>query len=130
MALGNLIPAIDPTLQTRPLHPEEDPFTLFQQKLADHVPTSSCRSQTAGRLEKLWRVRRCGDSLVLKAGGGSMAGQAGLFDLQDRYAELSKSGDPLERLSVVVDFEFSVRHWTRPWDARIAPGAVGHRWTR
>ena len=34
-----------------------------------------------------------------------MAGQAGLFDLQDRYAELSKSGDPLERLSSVVDFE-------------------------
>ncbi|WP_237907539.1 IS256 family transposase [Azospirillum brasilense] len=34
-----------------------------------------------------------------------MAGQAGLFDLQDRYAELSKSGDPLERLLSVVDFE-------------------------
>lgn len=29
-----------------------------------------------------------------------MVGQAGLFDLQDRYAELSKSGDPLERLFV------------------------------
>ncbi|MFP5517942.1 MAG: transposase, partial [Alphaproteobacteria bacterium] len=34
-----------------------------------------------------------------------MAGQAGLFDLQDRCAELSKSGDPLERLLSVVDFE-------------------------
>lgn len=34
-----------------------------------------------------------------------MGGQAGLFDLQDRYAELSKSGDPLERLLAVVDFE-------------------------
>lgn len=36
-----------------------------------------------------------------------MSGQTGLFDLQDRYAELSKSGDPLERLLAVVDFEFS-----------------------
>ncbi|QCO00317.1 transposase (plasmid) [Azospirillum argentinense] len=34
-----------------------------------------------------------------------MAGQTGLFNLQDRYAELSKSGDPLERLSSVMDFE-------------------------
>ncbi|SMF43106.1 Transposase DDE domain-containing protein [Azospirillum oryzae] len=34
-----------------------------------------------------------------------MAGQAGLFDLQDHNAELSKSGDPLERLLSVVDFE-------------------------
>ncbi len=34
-----------------------------------------------------------------------MGGQAGLFDLQERYAELSKSGDPLERLLSVVDFE-------------------------
>ncbi|TWA58595.1 hypothetical protein FBZ82_1339 [Azospirillum brasilense] len=32
-----------------------------------------------------------------------MAGQAGLFDLQDRYAALSKSGDLLERLLSVVD---------------------------
>lgn len=34
-----------------------------------------------------------------------MGGQSGLFDLQDRYEELSKSGDPLERLLAVVDFE-------------------------
>jgi hypothetical protein len=31
-----------------------------------------------------------------------MAGQAGFFDLDDRYAGLSASGDPLERLSRVV----------------------------
>jgi len=43
--------------------------------------------------------------LFLKAGGGGMAGQARLFDLQDRYAELSESGDPLERPLSVVDFE-------------------------
>ena len=34
-----------------------------------------------------------------------MGGQPGLFDLQDRYAELSAGGDPLERLLAVVDFE-------------------------
>ena len=34
-----------------------------------------------------------------------MARLPGLFDLDERYAALSKSGDPLERLSAVVDFE-------------------------
>ena len=38
-------------------------------------------------------------------GVGAMAGQPGFFDLDERYAALSKSGDPLERLSDVVDFE-------------------------
>lgn len=34
-----------------------------------------------------------------------MSGQPGFFDLDERYRALSKSGDPLERLSAVVDFE-------------------------
>ena len=34
-----------------------------------------------------------------------MSQQSGLFDLQDRYGDLSRSGDPLERLTSVVDFE-------------------------
>lgn len=34
-----------------------------------------------------------------------MVGQTGLFDLEDRLAGLSKTGDPLERLARVVDFE-------------------------
>ena len=34
-----------------------------------------------------------------------MAGQPGFFDLSDRYEALSAAGDPLERLSAVVDFE-------------------------
>jgi transposase, IS5 family len=33
-----------------------------------------------------------------------MAGQPGLFDLDERYAALSAAGDPLERLGAVVDF--------------------------
>jgi IS5 family transposase len=36
---------------------------------------------------------------------GLMAGQPGLFDLDERYAALSRTGDPLERLAAVVDFE-------------------------
>lgn len=34
-----------------------------------------------------------------------MSEQRGFFDLDERYAALSKAGDPLERLSEVVDFE-------------------------
>ncbi|MFC7556624.1 transposase [Pseudoroseomonas wenyumeiae] len=34
-----------------------------------------------------------------------MADQLGFFDVDERYAALSAAGDPLERLSVVVDFE-------------------------
>jgi transposase, IS5 family len=34
-----------------------------------------------------------------------MKGQRGFFDLDERYAQLSKSGDPLERLAAVVNFE-------------------------
>ncbi|PRX26970.1 transposase-like protein DUF772, partial [Meinhardsimonia xiamenensis] len=33
------------------------------------------------------------------------ADQHGFFDLDERYAALSKAGDPLERLAAVVDFE-------------------------
>jgi transposase, IS5 family len=34
-----------------------------------------------------------------------MAGQAGLFDLEERLARLSAKGDNLERLSAIIDFE-------------------------
>ena len=34
-----------------------------------------------------------------------MAAQRGLFDLDERYAALSKAGDPLERLAGGIDFE-------------------------
>ncbi len=34
-----------------------------------------------------------------------MKGQLGFFDLEDRYAQLSKAGDPLEKLAATVDFE-------------------------
>ena len=34
-----------------------------------------------------------------------MAVQGGVFDLDERYAALSAAGDPLERLSALIDFE-------------------------
>ncbi len=34
-----------------------------------------------------------------------MAAQRGFFDPDERYAALSKAGDPLERLAGVIDFE-------------------------
>jgi hypothetical protein len=34
-----------------------------------------------------------------------MMDQPGFFDVDERYAALSAAGDPLERLSAVVDFE-------------------------
>lgn len=37
--------------------------------------------------------------------GLGMAGQRGFWDVEDRLAELSRKGDPLERLTATVDFE-------------------------
>jgi IS5 family transposase len=34
-----------------------------------------------------------------------MAGQPGFFDLDERYRALSESGDPLIRLTTLIDFE-------------------------
>lgn len=34
-----------------------------------------------------------------------MAGHPGFFDLSDRYEAFTAAGDPLERLSAVVDFD-------------------------
>ena len=42
-----------------------------------------------------------------------MAKQGGFFDIEERYASLSKFGDPLERLNVLIDFE----HFRKPFDA-------------
>ena len=39
------------------------------------------------------------------AGGGTMARQAGLFDVDDRLRRLSELGDQLEAFSAVVEFE-------------------------
>ena len=38
-----------------------------------------------------------------------MGDQPGFFDLSDRLAGLSKTGDPLQRLARVVEFEISWR---------------------
>jgi hypothetical protein len=60
--------------------------------------------------------------------GDRMAGQSGLFDVDERYASLTAAGDPLERLAVVIDFELSSSR--RRSIARTGPGAAGRRTTR
>lgn len=40
-----------------------------------------------------------------------MRGQAGFWDIDERYVRLSEAGDPLEKLNAVV-----------PWDAFRKPG--------
>lgn len=71
--------------------------------------------QRNGCRERAWETRghlknplpeRFGVILsLLQALEGGMADQRGFFDLDERHAALSKAGDPLERLSWVVDFE-------------------------
>ena len=38
-------------------------------------------------------------------GKGGTKDQLGLFDLEDRYAQISKAGDPLEKFEAAIDFE-------------------------
>jgi hypothetical protein len=59
-----------------------------------------------------------------------MGGSPGFFDLDERYAALSASGDPLERLAAVVDFEIFRPLLTKRCAARTALRAAGHRSTR
>jgi hypothetical protein len=56
-------------------------------------------------LRKTSRLGRQPDSLSLVYGDKVRADQPGFFDMDERYAALSAAGDPLERLSAVVDFE-------------------------
>jgi hypothetical protein len=53
--------------------------------------------------------------------------QRGFFDLDERYAALSVAGDPLEKLSALMEFEiFRPALCSDPTAAR----AVARRWTR
>ena len=39
-----------------------------------------------------------------------MSGQLGFWDIEERYALLSRAGDPLERLNEVVPFDVFRKH--------------------
>ena len=54
----------------------------------------------------------------------------GLFDLPDHLARLSATGDPLEVLAKVVDFEVSGLRWRRRWATPTGRRAGGRRMTR
>jgi len=56
-----------------------------------------------------------------------MLGQPGFFDLWDRYAALSAAGDPLERLSSVVEFEVFPGRWWQSCAGALSARAAGHR---
>ena len=52
-----------------------------------------------------------------------MSGQLGFFDLVTRYEQLSRQGDPLERLNAVVDWKIFLPQINRAFDkARKSPG--------
>jgi transposase len=43
-----------------------------------------------------------------------MAGQPGFFDIQDKYAALSRAGDPLEGLRAMIPWESFRKHLKKP----------------
>lgn len=59
-----------------------------------------------------------------------MSGQAGFFDLDERYRALSAAGDALERLAGAVDFELFRPLLEATLQRSIGPGAVGRPMTR
>ena len=58
-----------------------------------------------------------------------MSGQPGLFDLDERYAALSRTGDPLERLAAVIDFEVFLSYLETALARSDGSKAAGRRWT-
>jgi hypothetical protein len=58
-----------------------------------------------------------------------MVRQPGFFDLDERYAALSESGDPLERLTRVVGFEIFRVDLERALK-RSERAKGGRRWTQ
>ncbi|EHL97011.1 hypothetical protein HMPREF9946_04450 [Acetobacteraceae bacterium AT-5844] len=52
-----------------------------------------------------------------------MVDQPGFLDVDERYAALSRAGDPVERLAAVIDFEIFVPCWIRRWRGRSRGGA-------
>jgi hypothetical protein len=72
---------------------------------------------------KAWLTWPLADSLALSEGSGAgrCGGQPGFWDIKERYARLSETGDALERLNAVV-----------PWKVFRTPlaRAVGRRMIR
>ena len=54
-----------------------------------------------------------------------MSGQIGFWDVQHRLSQLSRHGDPLEKLSVTVDFEIKLRNPIPDWWSRRTTPASG-----
>lgn len=69
----------------------------------ERLSPAGCRQGVAGELLKIgsrkWNNRR----IPRRIGGLTM--QPGFFDLEDRYTKLEQLGDPLPKLTEVVDWE-------------------------
>ena len=52
--------------------------------------------------------------------------QNSLFDLANRYASLSKTGDPLERLNAIIDWEI-FRPILERMDAKVRKSNAGRK---
>ena len=52
--------------------------------------------------------------------------QNSLFDLENRYASLSKTGDPLERLNAIIDWEI-FRPILERLDAKVRKSNAGRK---
>ena len=52
--------------------------------------------------------------------------QNSLFDLENRYASLSKTGDPLERLNAIIDWEI-FRPILERMDAKVRKSRAGRK---
>src|SRR5690606_32162206 len=79
----------------------------------EHFLTDLYRRGLSGHgLEIIWRPRKTSpsepdfDSIApLICAEAIMRGQAGFWDIDERYARLSEAGDPLEKLNAVVPWE-------------------------
>ena len=59
-----------------------------------------------------------------------MRGQAGFWDIDERYVRLSAAGDPLEKLNSVVPWEVFRKPLSKVLKRSKARRAAGHLMTR
>ena len=91
---------------------EWSPLCLFKALLvATSYGLSDVRLAEALDDRAYWTPRKTSpvealcESICLRMGAGSMRGQAGFFDIDERLKNLSAKGDDLQRLKGLVDFE-------------------------
>jgi hypothetical protein len=69
--------------------------------------------------------KTCSDARLVKLIRWAVTGQSGFFGADGRLRALSVAGDPLERLTAVVDSSCSGRNWKLWLNRRTAAKANG-----